>query len=155
MVVDFRDEDDEYDSDDQLDALLSDEEGVSPLKKYPLHKQLKDMQEYKWEVGTLSIVEHHSNRGLSFSKCDGRRKDTWQLKSCYKKHIYSKTTRIGIMNCKWLNKVFMKKIAENPKIKLTTLAKKCHYKWNVDLTKFNATRVRLLALDEINGTYVV
>ncbi|RYR49882.1 hypothetical protein Ahy_A07g036411 [Arachis hypogaea] len=45
------------------------------------------------------------------------------------------------------------KICENPKIKLRTLIKKAHSKWNVDLTKTKASRVKQQALDEINGTY--
>ncbi|XP_072088118.1 uncharacterized protein [Arachis hypogaea] len=47
----------------------------------------------------------------------------------------------------------MKKICENPKIKLRTLIRKSHSKWNVDLTKTKAARVKQQALDEINGTY--
>ncbi|RYR66169.1 hypothetical protein Ahy_A03g012128 [Arachis hypogaea] len=45
----------------------------------------------------------------------------------------------------------MKKICENPKIKLRTLIRKSHSKWNVDLTKTKAARVKQQALDEING----
>ncbi|KAL4330245.1 hypothetical protein AHAS_Ahas13G0380800 [Arachis hypogaea] len=47
----------------------------------------------------------------------------------------------------------MKKIYENTKIKLRTLIRKAHSKWNVDLTKTKGARVKQQALDEINGTY--
>ncbi|XP_057746917.1 uncharacterized protein LOC130966165 [Arachis stenosperma] len=57
------------------------------------------------------------------------------------------------MSSKWLSKAFMKKICKNPKIKLRTLIRKAHSKWNVDLTKTKAAKVKQQALDEINGTY--
>ncbi|RYQ91313.1 hypothetical protein Ahy_B09g097207 isoform B [Arachis hypogaea] len=57
------------------------------------------------------------------------------------------------MSSQWLSKAFMKKICENPKIKLRSLIKKAHSKWNVDLTMTKAARVKQQALDEINGTY--
>ncbi|KAL4393960.1 hypothetical protein AHAS_Ahas02G0104200 [Arachis hypogaea] len=50
-------------------------------------------------------------------------------------------TKIRIMSSQWLSKIFMKKICENPKVKLRTLIKKSH------------SKVKPLALDEINGTY--
>ncbi|RYQ84290.1 hypothetical protein Ahy_B10g103439 [Arachis hypogaea] len=46
------------------------------------------------------------------------------------------------MHAKWLSKIFLNKIAENPKIKLTTLMRKAY------------TKVRQFALDELQGTYV-
>ncbi|RYQ90916.1 hypothetical protein Ahy_B09g096851 isoform A [Arachis hypogaea] len=115
----------------------------------------------------------HSGRGIWFSKCDShrckavckegckwfaychkmKREDSWQLTSCYKKHTCSMATKIGIMSSQWLSKAFMKKICENPKIKLRSLIKKAHSKWNVDLTMTKAARVKQQALDEINGTY--
>ncbi|RYQ88696.1 hypothetical protein Ahy_B09g095737 isoform B [Arachis hypogaea] len=115
----------------------------------------------------------HSGREIWFSKCDShkckavckegckwfayyhkmKREYTCQLTSCYKKHTCNKATKIGIMSSQWLSKAFMKKICENPKIKLRTLIKKAHSKWNVDLTKTKAARVKQQALDEINGTY--
>ncbi|RYR28066.1 hypothetical protein Ahy_B01g052167 [Arachis hypogaea] len=55
------------------------------------------------------------------------------------------------MSSQWLSKAFMKKICENPKIKLRSLIKKAHSKWNVDLTMTKAARVKQQALDEING----
>ncbi|RYR19667.1 hypothetical protein Ahy_B03g064537 [Arachis hypogaea] len=57
------------------------------------------------------------------------------------------------MSSQWLSKAFMKKICENPKIKLRTLMRKAHSKWNVDLTKTKAARMKQLALNKINGTY--
>ncbi|MED6205959.1 hypothetical protein PIB30_022563 [Stylosanthes scabra] len=135
VVAGFRDEDDGYDSEELPDLPSSDEEGDVPLKKYPLHKDLKNMSEYKWEVGTLYLsrdqfkdcvisVAVHSGRGLSFKKCDDRRV-----------------------------KAFMRRIAEDPNVKLATLVKKAHTKWNVDLTLSKAARVKQHALAEINGTF--
>ncbi|RYQ91596.1 hypothetical protein Ahy_B09g097551 isoform A [Arachis hypogaea] len=79
---------------------------------------------------------------------------SWQLKSCNNKHNCSRELKIGIMHAKWLSKVFLNKIAENPKIKLTTLMRKAYTKWNVELTKSKASRIRQFALDELQGTYV-
>ncbi|KAL4287454.1 hypothetical protein AHAS_Ahas19G0187800 [Arachis hypogaea] len=67
--------------------------------------------------------------------------------------VRSKATKIGSMSSQWLRKAFMKKICENPKIKLKTLMKKARSKWNIDLKRSKAARVKQLALDEINGTY--
>ncbi|RYR08316.1 hypothetical protein Ahy_B05g075945 [Arachis hypogaea] len=162
-----------------------DENGNSVAKKYPLHKQLKDTSEYKWEVGTLYVSREefkdratayavHTERGLRFDKVDlwrvkvtcvegcnwfaycGKIKNeqTWQLTSCHNKHSCSRELKIGIMHTKWLGKVFLKKIAENPKIKLSTLMKKAYSKWNVELTKSKAARVKQFALDELQGTYI-
>ncbi|RYR48803.1 hypothetical protein Ahy_A07g034875 [Arachis hypogaea] len=144
VAAGLRDEDDGYESEGLWDVPVSDDEG-DPLLR--------------------------SGRGIWFSKCDShrckavckegckwfaychkmKREDTWQLTSCYKKHTCSKATKIGIMSSQWLSKAFMKKICENPKIKLRSLIKKAHSKWNVDLTMTKAARVKQQALDEING----
>ncbi|XP_072073975.1 uncharacterized protein [Arachis hypogaea] len=79
---------------------------------------------------------------------------SWQLKSCNNKHNCSRELKIGIMHAKWLSNVFLNKIAENPKIKLTTLIRKSYTKWNVELTKSKASRVRQFALDELQETYI-
>ncbi|RYR39995.1 hypothetical protein Ahy_A09g045642 [Arachis hypogaea] len=176
-----------YNSEDFLDIPLSeDEEDMG--KRFPIHRPLKNMSEYKWEVGTLYVSREEfkdcatayavsSGRGLRFSKVDLRRvkvecvegcewyaycgklkhERSWQLKSCnnkHNKHNCSRELKIGIMHAKWLSKVFLNKIAENPKIKLTTLMRKAYTKWNVELTKSKASRVRQFALDELQGTYI-
>ncbi|XP_015940772.1 uncharacterized protein LOC107466309 [Arachis duranensis] len=185
VAAGLRDEDDGYESEGLWDVLESDDEGDPLLRRYPLYKSLKNMKEYKWEVGTMYVDRNafnkecvtsyavHSGRGVWFSKCDShrckavckegykwfaychkmKREDTWQLTSCYKKHTCSKATKIGIMSSQWLSKAFMKKICENPKIKLRSLIKKAHSKWNVDLIMTKAARVKQQALYEINGTY--
>ncbi|XP_025684715.1 uncharacterized protein [Arachis hypogaea] len=116
----------------------------------------------------------HTGRGLRFDKVDLQRvkvtcvegcnwfaycgkiknEQTWQLTSCHNKHSCSRELKIGIMHAKWLDKVFLKKIAENPKIKLSTLMNKAYSKWNVELTKSKAARVKQFALDELQGTYI-
>ncbi|XP_052119032.1 uncharacterized protein LOC127748491 [Arachis duranensis] len=177
-------DDDGYESEGLWDVPVSDDEGDPLLRRYPLYKSLKNMKEYKWEVGTMYVDMNafkecvtsyavHNGRGIWFSKCDShrckaickegckwfaychkmKREDTWQLTSCYKKHTCSKATKICIMSSQWLSKAFMKKICENPKIKLRSSIKKAHNKWNVDLTMTKAARVKQQALDEINGTY--
>ncbi|RYR79600.1 hypothetical protein Ahy_A01g004410 [Arachis hypogaea] len=78
-----------------------------------------------------------------------KNEQTWQLTSYHNKHSYSKELKIGIMHAKWLSRVFLKKIAENPKIKLTKLMKKAYNKWNVELTKSKA-----FALNELQGIYI-
>ncbi|RYR08449.1 hypothetical protein Ahy_B05g076141 [Arachis hypogaea] len=184
VAAGLRDEDDGYDSEGLWDVPVSDDEGDPLFRRYPVYKGLKNMKEYKWEVGTMYVDRNafkecvtsyavHSGRGIWFSKCDShrckavckegckwfaychkmKREDSWQLTSCYKKHTCSKATKIGIMSSQWLSKAFMKKICENPKIKLRSLIKKAHSKWNVDLTMTKAARVKQQALDEINGTY--
>ncbi|RYR04373.1 hypothetical protein Ahy_B06g084089 [Arachis hypogaea] len=187
VIAGLGDEEEGYDSEDFLDMPITDddENGNSVAKKYPLHKQLKDMSEYKWEVETLYVSREefkdcatayavHTGRGLRFDKVDLRRvkvtcvegcnwfaycgkiknEQTWQLISCHNKHSCSRELKIGIMHAKWLGKVFLKKIAENPKIKLSTLMKKAYSKWNVELTKSKAARVKQFALDELQGTYI-
>ncbi|RYR38701.1 hypothetical protein Ahy_A09g043852 [Arachis hypogaea] len=187
VVAGLGDEEEGYDSEEFLDMPITDddENGNSVAKKYPLHKQLKDMSEYKWEVGTLYVSREefkdcatayavHTGRGLRFDKVDLRRvkvtcvegcnwfaycgkiknEQTWQLTSCHNKHTCSRELKIGIMHAKWLSKVFLKKITENPKIKLSTLIKKAYSKWNVELTKSKAARVKQFALDELQGTYI-
>ncbi|XP_052110145.1 uncharacterized protein LOC107464691 [Arachis duranensis] len=173
IIGGFGDEDPGYNSEDFLDILLSeDEEDMG--KRFPIHRPLKNMSEYKWEVGTLYVSREEfkdcatayavsSGRGLRFSKVDLRRvkvecvegcewyaycgklkhERSWQLKSCnnkHNKHNCSRELKIGIMHAKWLSKVFLNKIAENPKIKLTTLMRKAYTKWNVELTKSKASR---------------
>ncbi|RYR02676.1 hypothetical protein Ahy_B06g081474 [Arachis hypogaea] len=181
------DEEEGYESEDFLDVPIvgDDEDDNNVAKRYPLHKQLKDMSEYKWEIGTLYVSREefkdcatayavHTGRGLRFDKVDLRRvkvtcvegcnwfaycgkmknEQTWQLTSCHNKHSCSRELKIGIMHAKWLSKVFLNKIAENPKIKLSTLMKKAYSKWNVELTKSKAARVKQFALDELQGTYI-
>ncbi|RYR19710.1 hypothetical protein Ahy_B03g064578 [Arachis hypogaea] len=181
------DEEEGYESEDFLDVPIvgDDEDNNNVAKRYPLHKQLKDMSEYKWEIGTLYVSREefkdcatayavHTGRGLRFDKVDLRRvkvtcvegcnwfaycgkmknEQTWQLTSCHNKHSCSRELKIGIMHAKWLSEVFLNKIAENPKIKLSTLMKKAYSKWNVELTKSKAARVKQFALDELQGTYI-
>ncbi|RYR77773.1 hypothetical protein Ahy_A01g002373 [Arachis hypogaea] len=181
VAAGLRDEDDGYESEGLWDVPVSDDEGDPLFRRYPLYKGLKNMKEYKWEVGTIYVDRNafkecvtsyavHSGREIWFSKCDShrcksvckegckwfaychkmKREDSWQLTSYYKKHTCSKATKIGIMSSQWLSKAFMKKIYENPKIKLRSLIKKAHSKWNVDLTMTKAARVKQQALDEIN-----
>ncbi|RYR20233.1 hypothetical protein Ahy_B03g065324 [Arachis hypogaea] len=141
IVAGLGDEEEGYESQDFLDMPIidDDEDDNSVAKKYPLHKQLKDMSEYKWKVGTLYVSREefkdcatayavHTGRGLRFDKVD-----LWRVK---------------------LSKVFLNKIAENPKIKLSTLIKKAYSKWNVELTKSKAARVKQFALDELQETYI-
>ncbi|KAL4337365.1 hypothetical protein AHAS_Ahas12G0102900 [Arachis hypogaea] len=52
----LRDEDDGYESEELWDVPISDDEGDPLLRKYPLYKSLKNMKEYKWEVGTLYFL---------------------------------------------------------------------------------------------------
>ncbi|RYR31286.1 hypothetical protein Ahy_B01g056087 [Arachis hypogaea] len=184
VVGDFGDEDTGYNSEEFLDTPFSDDED-DPGKRYPIHRPLKNMSEYTWEVGTLYVSREEfkdcatayavsSGRGLRFTKVDLKRvkvecvegcdwyaycgkmkhERSWQLKSCNNKHNCSRELKIGIMHARWLSKVFLNKIAENPKIKLTTLMRKAYTKWNVELTKSKASRVRQFALDELQGTYV-
>ncbi|RYR33582.1 hypothetical protein Ahy_A10g048181 [Arachis hypogaea] len=76
--------DDGYDSEDFLDLPLSNENDDAPLKNYSLHKQFKDIKEYKWQEGTLYVSRDkfkecatnyavHTRRGLKFKKCDKRK----------------------------------------------------------------------------------
>ncbi|RYR18449.1 hypothetical protein Ahy_B03g063071 [Arachis hypogaea] len=184
IVGRFGDKDAGYNSENFLDIPLSDDEDYMG-KRYPIHRPLKNMSEYKWEVGTLYVSREEfkecatayavsSGRSLRFSKVDLKRvkvecvegcewyaycgkmkhERSWQLKSCNNKHNCSRELKIGIMHAKWLSKVFLNKIAENPKIKLTTLMRKAYTKWNVELTKSKASRVRQFALDEVQGTYI-
>ncbi|RYQ99938.1 hypothetical protein Ahy_B07g087956 [Arachis hypogaea] len=157
VVAGLGDEEEGYDSEDFLDMPITDddENGNSVAKKYPLHKQLKDMSEYKWEVD-LRRVKVTCVEGCNWFAYCGKIKNeqTCQLTSCHNKHSCSRELKIGIMHAKWLGKVFLKKIAENPKIKLSTLMKKAYSKWNVELTKSKAARVKQFALDELQGTYI-
>ncbi|RYR02396.1 hypothetical protein Ahy_B06g081193 [Arachis hypogaea] len=187
IIAGLGDEEEGYESEDFLDMPIidDDDDDDSVAKKYPLHKQLKDMSEYKWEVGTLYVSREefkdcatayavHTGRGLRFDKVDLRKvkvtcvegcnwftycgkmknEQTWQLTSYHNKHSCSRELKIGIMHAKWLSKLFPKKIAENPKIKLSILMKKAYSKWNVELTKSKAARVKQFALDELQGTYI-
>ncbi|RYQ98800.1 uncharacterized protein LOC107607121 [Arachis ipaensis] len=95
QVVDAgqRDEDDGYESEELWDVPVSDDEGDPLLRKYPLYKILKNMKEYKWEVGTIYVDRNafkecvtsyavHSGRGIWFSKCDSHRCKAVCKESC-------------------------------------------------------------------------
>ncbi|RYR48103.1 hypothetical protein Ahy_A07g034101 [Arachis hypogaea] len=155
VAAGLRDEDNAYESEELWDVPVSDDEGDPSLTKYPLHKNLKNMKDKRgvW----FSTCDSHRYKAVCQEGCKWfaychkmKREDTWQLTSCYKKYTCSKATKIGILSSQWLSKAFMKKIYENPKIKLRSLMRKTHSKWNVDLTKTKAARVKQLALDEIN-----
>ncbi|RYQ85506.1 hypothetical protein Ahy_B10g105077 isoform B [Arachis hypogaea] len=84
VAAGLRDEDDGYESEELWDVPVGDDEGDPLLRKYPLHKSLKNMKEYKWEVGTMYVDRNafkeyvisyavHSDRGIWFSKCDSHR----------------------------------------------------------------------------------
>ncbi|RYR78369.1 hypothetical protein Ahy_A01g003144 [Arachis hypogaea] len=172
IVGGFGDEDAGHNSEDFLDIPFSDDENDTE-KRYPIHRPLKNMSEYTWEVETLYVSREEfkdcatayavsSGKGLRFTKVDLKRvkvecvegcewyaycgkmkhERSWQLKSCNNKHNCSRELKIGIMHAKWMSKVFLNKIIENPKIKLTTLMRKAY------------TKVRQFALDELQGTYV-
>ncbi|RYQ85949.1 hypothetical protein Ahy_B10g105594 [Arachis hypogaea] len=177
IIAGLGDEEERYESKDFPDIPIidDDEDDNSVAKKYSLHKQLKDMSEYKEEFKDCATAYAvHTGRGLRFDKVDLRRvkvtcvegcnwfayygkmknEQTWQLTSCHNKHSCSRELKIGIMHARWLSKVFLKKIAENPKIKLSTLMKKAYNKWNVELTKSKAVRVKQFAFDELQETYI-
>ncbi|RYR68631.1 hypothetical protein Ahy_A03g015110 [Arachis hypogaea] len=84
VAAGLRDEDDGYESEGLWDVPVSDDEGDPLFRRYPLYKGLKNMKEYKWEVGTMYVDRNafkecvtsyaiHSGRGIWFSKCDGHR----------------------------------------------------------------------------------
>ncbi|RYR19666.1 hypothetical protein Ahy_B03g064536 [Arachis hypogaea] len=84
VAVGLRDEDDRYESEELWDVPVSDDEGDPSLRKYHLHKNLKNMKKYKWEIGTMYVASNafkecvtsyavHSGRGVWFSKCDSHR----------------------------------------------------------------------------------
>ncbi|KAL4357230.1 hypothetical protein AHAS_Ahas09G0165900 [Arachis hypogaea] len=84
VAAGLRDEDDGYESEGLWDVPVSDDEGDPLLRRYPLYKRLKNMKEYKWEVGTMYVDRNafkecvtsyavHRSRGIWFSKCDSHR----------------------------------------------------------------------------------
>jgi hypothetical protein len=72
---------DDYNSDEIQSGCDSDDEDDVDKEKFPTFKLLKDMKDYKWELGTyfqtkeefqegMKTYSIHSNRGLRFKKND-------------------------------------------------------------------------------------
>ncbi|RYR10323.1 hypothetical protein Ahy_B05g078798 [Arachis hypogaea] len=89
------DEEEGYESENFFDVPIvgDDEDDNNVAKRYPLHKQLKDMSEYKWEIGTLYVSREefkdcatayavHTGRGLRFDKVDLRRVKVTCIEGC-------------------------------------------------------------------------
>ncbi|RYQ99816.1 hypothetical protein Ahy_B07g087827 [Arachis hypogaea] len=84
-IVRFRDETDGYDNDEFLGLPISDEEEDVPLKNFPLHKQLKNMSEYKWQVETLFVSrDQFKDCATSYA--------IHNEESCYNKHTCNKNS---------------------------------------------------------------
>ncbi|KAL4392944.1 hypothetical protein AHAS_Ahas02G0002600 [Arachis hypogaea] len=58
---------------------------------------------------------------------------------------------IGIMNSKWLDNQFKKKVESNPRIKIKELVAKAYKKWNLTVTKSMAVKTKQKALSQIQG----
>ncbi|RYR15782.1 hypothetical protein Ahy_B04g072714 [Arachis hypogaea] len=95
IVAGLGDEEEGYESEDFLDVPIvgDDEDDNNVAKRYPLHKQLKDMSEYKWEIGTLYVSREefkdcatayavHTRRGLRFDKVDLQRVKVTCVEGC-------------------------------------------------------------------------
>ncbi|RYQ86596.1 hypothetical protein Ahy_B10g106252 [Arachis hypogaea] len=92
VVGGFGDEDTGYNSEEFLDTPFSDDED-GPGKRYPIHRPLKNMSEYTWEVGTLYVSREEfkdcatayavsSGRGLRFTKVDLKRVKVECVEGC-------------------------------------------------------------------------
>ncbi|RYR72345.1 hypothetical protein Ahy_A02g006550 [Arachis hypogaea] len=81
-----------YNSEEFLDTPFSDDEDGT-RKRYPIHRPLKNMSEYTWEVGTLYVSREEfkdcatayavsSGRGLRFTKVDLKRVKVECVEGC-------------------------------------------------------------------------
>jgi hypothetical protein len=84
---------DDYNSDEIQSGCDSDDEDVVDKEKFPTFKLIKDMKDYKWELGTyfqtkeefqegMKTYAIHSNRGLRFKKNDKERMRMVCVKGC-------------------------------------------------------------------------
>ncbi|RYR20290.1 hypothetical protein Ahy_B03g065405 [Arachis hypogaea] len=149
VAAGLRDEDDGYESEGLWDVPVSDDEGDPLLRRYPLYKSLKNMKEYKWEVGTMYVDRNafkkcvtsyavHSGRGIWFSKCDNHR-----CKAVCKE------------GCKWF--AYCHKMKREDTWQLTSCYQKhtCSKATKIGIMspQWLTARVKQQSLDEINGTY--
>ncbi|RYQ84289.1 hypothetical protein Ahy_B10g103438 [Arachis hypogaea] len=92
VVGGFDDEDTGYNSEEFLDTPFSNDEDDTG-KRYPIHRSLKNMSEYTWEVGTLYVSREEfkhcatanaisSGRVLRFTKVDLKRVKVECVEGC-------------------------------------------------------------------------
>ncbi|RYR63667.1 hypothetical protein Ahy_A04g021444 [Arachis hypogaea] len=114
-------------------------------QRFPVHKPLKDMSSYRWEVGTRYASRQefkeivlayavHTARSIKFKKCDLVR----VIAVCQKDCPF------------WL---YAHKVESNPRIKIRELQAKAHKKWNVTVTKSMAAKSKQEALSQIQGAF--
>ncbi|RYR01730.1 hypothetical protein Ahy_B06g080593 [Arachis hypogaea] len=150
MVVNADFSDDESFNSDELDLEYEvgdgEEEDEYERRRYPIHKDIKDMSSYKWEVknvfvlkeefkDTVTVYAIQTRRGIRYAKFDldcpfwlyaAKIGDetTWQLRSINFKHTCGQARRVGIIHTLWLSKTFKKKVEHNPKVKINELVNK-------------------------------
>ncbi|RYR00327.1 hypothetical protein Ahy_B07g088453 isoform A [Arachis hypogaea] len=122
---------------------------------------------------TVTAYAVHTARSIRFRKCDLQRvravcsgdcpfwvyaakirgEETWQLCSMNLTHTCTQAHRVGILHSKWLGNAFKKKVESNPKVKIRELVTKAQKKWNLTVTKSLATKIKHIALDQIQGIF--
>ncbi|RYR25613.1 hypothetical protein Ahy_B02g059430 [Arachis hypogaea] len=139
--------DDEGLNSDELEEVSSEDDEVSK-KKFSVHKELKDMSNYKWEAGTLYETREefkepvtsyaiHTGRNIKFPMVDNV-----QVRA-----------KCGD-GCEWFAyAVFRRKVEENLKLKLGTIQSRTVRKWNVQISRAKAFRAKHIALVDITGTF--
>ncbi|RYR19507.1 hypothetical protein Ahy_B03g064290 [Arachis hypogaea] len=159
---------DELDLDHEVGAEGSDSEhqGV----RYPVHKAQKDMNKYKWEVGTMyasgeefkdtvTAYAVQTAKAIRFRKCDLKR-----VRALYAAKIGDEDTgKLRSMNlthtCTQAHRAFKKKVEANLKVKIRELISKDKKKWNLTVTKSMARtilpriRIRLERMSRLAGEW--
>ncbi|RYQ91969.1 hypothetical protein Ahy_B09g098045 [Arachis hypogaea] len=144
MNGDFSDEkgfnSDEVDLEYEVGVGSDDEEGQgedkNEARSYPIHKDCKDMNSYKWEVGTVFASREEFKDTMTSYAVQTRR-----------------GLRVGIMHTSWLSRAFKKKVEHNPGVMIKKLVNKAQRKWNLTVTTSMVARSRQAALDDIQGEY--
>ncbi|KAF7841157.1 hypothetical protein G2W53_003455 [Senna tora] len=104
--------DDEYEI-DSLASIDSDEEkdGLPNNSRYPIHKLLRDMSEYKREIRTIFLTQDDFKEAIAtYAVYDGR-------------DLY--------FTYEWVSKRMEKKVRDNPKMTLKDIIEKTQQKWTV------------------------
>ncbi|XP_058742412.1 uncharacterized protein LOC131614892 [Vicia villosa] len=121
----------------------SDDSSRARRKKYPIFKLLKDMSNYKWEVGTyFTTKEDFKEAIVTYAVHSGR-----DL-SC------SREYHVKLLKTKWLSKRLQNSLKTNPRMKLKDIKEKVQKRWNVGVNKTKAIRDRFAARDMVDGSFL-
>ncbi|XP_017416918.1 uncharacterized protein LOC108327733 [Vigna angularis] len=144
---------------DELDSGPDSEDDDDSIRRtlFPTFSMPKSLTDYKWENDKKRVaVKCLGSQGKCkwYAYCAYRSAaKSWQLRKVIDDHSCSTVCNVKLMTSKWLSQRMVKFVKENPNMKVMDIRDKVSRKWNVGISRNMAFRVRVMAKDNVEGSF--